>query len=139
MRACVADARDSLLAVYKGEHATFRGAAYRPDLCGDLWHEMEQISVSTQRGGYNFTFYRGSELYPLIRRRHRPGELHDPEIPSPEGTWVTAPRSVLDAIHGLGDDVWSGPDWFADPTTPLQAQALAAELGIDLFTENQGV
>jgi hypothetical protein len=136
MRACVADGRHSLLAVYKGEHATFRGAAYRPDLCGDLWHEMEQISASGQHGGYNFRFYRGPELYPLIRRRHRPGELHDPEIPSSGGAWVTAPRSVLDAIHGLGDDVWSGPDWFAEPTTPEQAQAFASERGIDLFGEN---
>jgi (p)ppGpp synthase/HD superfamily hydrolase len=44
MRACVADGSSSLLAVYKGEHATFRGAAFRPDLCADLWFEMDQIS-----------------------------------------------------------------------------------------------
>ena len=50
MRACVADGRSSLLAVYKGEHVTFRAAAFRQNLCGDLWFEMDQISQDWDTG-----------------------------------------------------------------------------------------
>ncbi len=52
---------------------------------------------------------------------------------------MTGPRSVMDAIYGMGDDVWSGPSWYADPLTPEQARASAAERGIDLFAENSDV
>ncbi len=139
MRACVADGKDELLGVYKQEHGSFREAAYREDLCSDLWHEMGEICISAQHGGYNFRFYDIPGFYsPLVRRRHRPGELHDPEILE-QGKWVTAPRSVMDAIYGMGDDVWSGPADYADPLTPEQARTYAAERGIDLFAENSDV
>ena len=49
---------------------------------------------------------------------------------------MTGPPSVMDAIYGSGDDVWSGPAWFADPLTSEQARAYAAERGIDLFAEH---
>ena len=56
-----------------------------------------------------------------------------------DGQWVTGPPSVLGAIYGMGDDVWSGPDWYADPLTPEQARTYAAEHGIDLFAENADI
>lgn len=135
MRACVAQGDDELLGVYKKEHPSFRKAAYRRGLCWSLWHEMDTICASAQHGGFNFLFYLNPELGSLIRVRHRPGELHDPEIETSEGRWVRGPKSVQDAIVGLGDDVWSGPDWFAEPVTPEQARAHAADRGLDLFAE----
>lgn len=134
MRACVADGNDELLAVYKQEHPAFEKAAYRQDLCFGLWYEMDRICASAQHGGYSFRFYT-SERHSLIRVRHRPRELHRPEI-FVAGKWVTGPPSVMAAIYGMGDDVWSGPDYFADPLTPEQARAYATERGIDLFAEN---
>ena len=136
MRACVADGNDELLGVYKKEHAAFREAAYRQDLCFGLWYEMDEICASAQHGGYSFRFYT-SERHSLIRQRHGPGELHDPEI-FVGGKWVTGPPSVLAAICGMGDDVWSGPDDFADRLTPEQARTYAVEHGIDLFAGNSG-
>ena len=53
MRACVADGKDRLLGVYKQEHASFRAAAYREDLCWKLWRELDEICASTQHGGTN--------------------------------------------------------------------------------------
>ena len=129
--------KDDLLGVYKQEHAAdFREAAHRPDLCPDLWYEMDEICASAQHGGFNYRFYHSPDFYsPLIRIRSRPGELHDAEIVS-AGKWVTGPPSVTDAISGMGDDPYSGPSWYADPLTPEQARARAAEHGIELFGPN---
>ena len=103
MRACVADGDDELLGVYKEEHASFRESAHRQDQCSALWNEMDRICASAQHGGYNFRFYSSPDFYSLIRVRHRPEELHDPEIVAPGGKWVSGPRSVMDAIYGMGD------------------------------------
>jgi len=139
MRACVADGNDELLAVYKEEHAAFRAAAHREGLCPKLWSEMEEIRASAQHGGYNYRFYTSSDTRPgyLIRVRHRPGERHSPDE-WVAGRWTSGRPGVMDAIYGMGDDVWSGPSWYADPVTPEQAAASAAEHGIDLFAENAG-
>ncbi len=40
----------SKLGMYRGEHAAFRAAAFRPGLCDELWTEMEQI-LSSQPDG----------------------------------------------------------------------------------------
>jgi len=136
MRACVADGNDELLGVYKEELASFREAAYREGLCWSLWSEMEEICASAQHGGYNYRFYDSRDQYPgyMIRRKHRPGELHSPEE-WVAGRWTTGAPSVMDAISGMTDDVWSSPSWYADPLTPEQARSYAAEHGIDLFAE----
>lgn len=136
LRACVADGNDELLSVYKSEHNAFEKAAYRRDQCFSLWYEMGEICASAQHGGYNYRFYQSPDFYSLIRRRHRPGELLDPEIQAEGGKWVTGPPSVMDAIYGMGDDAWSGPSWYAEPMTPEDAQAYAEERGIDLFSAN---
>lgn len=136
MRACVADGNDQLLDVYKEELASFREAAYREGLCWSFWYEMEQICASAQHAGYNYLFYDSRDKYPgyLIRTRHRPGELHYPEV-WVAGRWTTGAPEVVDAISGMTDDVWSSPSWYADPLTPEQARSYAAEHGIDLFAE----
>ena len=41
--ACVADGKLSLLAVYRGEHAVFRQAAFREGLCDDLWERLDRL------------------------------------------------------------------------------------------------
>ncbi len=46
LRACVADGKEKLLGVYKGEHARFKEVAHRQDLCPDLWREMDHICAS---------------------------------------------------------------------------------------------
>ena len=40
---CVASGSTSKLEMYRGEHAAFRAAAYRPGLCDDLWSEINRI------------------------------------------------------------------------------------------------
>lgn len=41
---------DSKLDMYRGEHAAFRAAAFRPGLCDEFWAGMEQI-LSLRPGG----------------------------------------------------------------------------------------
>ncbi|MDO3380524.1 HD domain-containing protein [Geoalkalibacter halelectricus] len=43
VRACIADGKVELLAVYRSEHPTFRGAAYRPGRCDRLWRELDLL------------------------------------------------------------------------------------------------
>ncbi|MDX1733497.1 MAG: HD domain-containing protein [Halioglobus sp.] len=43
-RACLAQANDAKLRMYKAEHKLFREAVYRPDLCDVLWREMDEIA-----------------------------------------------------------------------------------------------
>jgi len=43
MRACIRIEHKRLLDVYKSEYEVFKAAAYRPDLCDDLWAELEAI------------------------------------------------------------------------------------------------
>lgn len=130
LRACIADGREDLLRVYKEEHDDFRKAAWREDLCPPLWGEMETIRASVQHAGANFRFYEIPGRFSLVRIRG----YENPDYVL-EGKWFAAPPSVLDAIHGMGDDVWSGPDDFADPLTLEQARARADEEGVDLFAE----
>lgn len=106
------------------EHAAFRAAAHREDLCPRLWSEMEEIRASAQHGGYSYRFYTSSDKHPgyLIRVRHRPGERRSPEG-WVAGRWTSGRPGVMDAIYGMGDDAWSGPSWYADPVTPEQAAA----------------
>lgn len=42
-RRCVADDEPRLLAMYQGEHPTFRSAAWRPALVDPLWQELDAI------------------------------------------------------------------------------------------------
>ena len=42
VRACVADKKHSLLAVYAEEHPVFRNAAYRADACDEVWSELDR-------------------------------------------------------------------------------------------------
>lgn len=41
VRACVADRKQDLLDVYRGEHEAFRRAAFRPGLCDPLWAALD--------------------------------------------------------------------------------------------------
>ena len=43
VRASVKDANARMLQVYRGEHPTFRQAAYRPGLCDPLWSELDAL------------------------------------------------------------------------------------------------
>ncbi|WP_431261630.1 HD domain-containing protein [Roseateles chitinivorans] len=43
VRASVADHNGRTLDVYRGEHPTFRAAAYRPGLCDPLWVELDAL------------------------------------------------------------------------------------------------
>lgn len=43
VRACVRDGNAGLLDMYRGEHASFRDAAYRPGLCDELWSELDRL------------------------------------------------------------------------------------------------
>lgn len=44
MRACVEDGNERLLDVYRSEHEAFRAAAYRPDLCEEIWDELDELA-----------------------------------------------------------------------------------------------
>ena len=48
LRASALDGVDSKLDMYGREHPTFRQATYRPELCDELWEELERI-VSGRR------------------------------------------------------------------------------------------
>ena len=43
VRASVKDDNARMLQVYRGEHPTFRQAAYRPGLCDPLWSELDAL------------------------------------------------------------------------------------------------
>jgi (p)ppGpp synthase/HD superfamily hydrolase len=43
VRACIADQKPKLWEIYRGEHATFKQAAYRPGLCDPLWVELDEL------------------------------------------------------------------------------------------------
>ncbi len=43
VRACVADGHRTLWDTYRGEHPTFRAAAYRPGQCDPLWSELDAL------------------------------------------------------------------------------------------------
>lgn len=46
MRACIRIRDESFLNMYKSEHHVFREAAYRPNLCKNIWNEIEKIQNS---------------------------------------------------------------------------------------------
>lgn len=43
VRACVADGHRDLWETYRGEHATFKAAAYRAGQCDPLWTEIDAL------------------------------------------------------------------------------------------------
>ena len=43
MRACVRSENEGFLDMYRAEHKVFRDSAYRPNLCEDIWIEIEKI------------------------------------------------------------------------------------------------
>lgn len=43
VRACILDENERLLNVYRDEHAAFRSAAYRANLCENLWAELDAL------------------------------------------------------------------------------------------------
>lgn len=43
LRASAASSDPGKLAMYRKEHPAFRDAAFRPGLCDELWHEMDEI------------------------------------------------------------------------------------------------
>lgn len=43
VRACLADRKQSLWEVYRGEHAVFRSAAFRAGHCDVLWSELDRL------------------------------------------------------------------------------------------------
>jgi len=43
MRACIRTEHERLLDVYRSEYDVFKAAAYRPDLCDNLWAELEAM------------------------------------------------------------------------------------------------
>jgi len=43
VRACIKDDKQSLWRVYRDEHAAFRSAAFRPELCDPLWNELDAL------------------------------------------------------------------------------------------------
>lgn len=51
VRACIADKKTSLWALYQSEHPVFRPAAHRPGLCESLWAELDELLASTPFDG----------------------------------------------------------------------------------------
>lgn len=45
MRACVADKKEELLAVYRQEYPFFAQAVYRPKICDELWNQLSDLVV----------------------------------------------------------------------------------------------
>ena len=43
MRACIRIQDEKCLTMYKSEYKVFRDAAYRPNLCENIWQEIEKI------------------------------------------------------------------------------------------------
>jgi len=75
-----------------------------------------------------------SDNYGLIRQRRLPGALFRPEIWR-DGAWETGSPYVLDAITGMGEDLWSCGE-MAFPKSEAEAATYAAQHGIDLFSLN---
>jgi (p)ppGpp synthase/HD superfamily hydrolase len=48
VRISVSEGNSSKLAMYRDEHPEFRAAVYRPELCDDLWQEIQNELFSTQ-------------------------------------------------------------------------------------------
>ena len=139
LRACVADKKAEKLSVYKQEHEAFRQAAYRQDLCYPLWSEMDGIVCSHQHGGWNYRFWKGD--HGLIRQRGRPGELYPPEVVAlkgfwrKRGRWIQGTPAVMDAITGLGPDLWSSGGEWAEEISFEEAETMAESLKVGLFDE----
>ena len=70
----------------------------------------------------------------LIRQRRAPGLLYHPEVWRDE-RWVTGSPYVMDAITGMGEDLWSCGE-AADKLDQPAAESYASANGIDLFGEN---
>lgn len=71
-----------------------------------------------------------SERYGLIRQHTSAAGMGHPEIWG-NGHWQAGSPYVMDAITGLGEDLWSSGD-FADECDQAFAEHYAAEHGIDL-------
>lgn len=54
MRACLADGKERLLAVYKEEHPAFEKAVYRPGLCDEIWVELTELTKEEADAEYRF-------------------------------------------------------------------------------------
>jgi len=72
-----------------------------------------------------------SSNYGMIRQRRTPDALYHPEIWR-DGGWVTGTEYVMDAISGMGEDVWSCGE-MAFPMELPEAETYAEEHGIELF------
>lgn len=46
VRACVGDGKKTMWEMYRGEHPTFRSAAYRQGLCDSLWKDLDELLAS---------------------------------------------------------------------------------------------
>ena len=75
-----------------------------------------------------------SENRGIIRQREAPGLLWHPEVWNGQ-RWVTGSAYVMDAITGMGEDVWSCGE-FAEEWNLTQAEQYAKEHGIDLYSNN---
>jgi hypothetical protein len=80
---------------------------------------------------YSFWF---SATRGLIRQRRAPGALWHPEVWNGRH-WTTGSPYVMDAITGLGEDVWSSGE-AADAWSEAQALEYARLRGIDLYAAN---
>lgn len=72
-----------------------------------------------------------SKKYGLIRRA---GEYAHPEIWR-DGSWRWGSPYVMDAITGMGEDLWSCGEW-ADKIDSATAEDFANANGIDLHGDN---
>jgi hypothetical protein len=73
-----------------------------------------------------------SENRGIVRQRRGPGLLWHPEVWRGQ-RWVTGSPYVMDAITGMGEDVWSCGE-SAVEWSPAQAERYAADHGIDLYS-----
>lgn len=95
---------------------------------------MTEQSASPGASSVVFSFWY-SDRYGLIRRRSWPGALLFPEVWR-DGAWVKGTPYVMDAITGMGADPWSCGE-MAFEQTREQAEAYAAEHGLDLYAEGE--
>lgn len=78
-----------------------------------------------------------SNKFGLIRQETETGGAGFPEIWGPNG-WQAGSPYVMDAITGLGEDLWScGED--ADECDLAAAEEFAKQRGIDLFSATVAV
>jgi hypothetical protein len=71
-----------------------------------------------------------SEMYGLIRQQITAGGMGHPEIWT-DGCWHPGSPYVMDAITGLGEDLWSCGE-SADDCDQATAEEYADQHGIDL-------